>query len=71
MKIKKGKEIPERNYPRKYPFNEMEVDEYIEFDDPEEGKAAYQAASMYAHRHGVKFTMRSYEEGRVIIWRIK
>ena len=48
-----------------------EVDDYLDFKDADEGKAAYQAASMYGFRHGVAFSMRTDEAGVITIWRVE
>lgn len=52
----------------KYPFWKMSIGDYEEvFAHP---TAVSAAASSYGRRHGMKFTVRSGEFGRAIVWRI-
>jgi hypothetical protein len=66
MKVSSGIPIPStvnETRARKYPFNTLEVDDSVEFDDTEEFERARRAAQSYARTHGIVFTSRKGIQG--------
>ena len=61
MKVDSGIPIPStvnETRARKYPFNELDVGDSVEFDDTEQFEKARRAAQSYAITHGIAFTSR-------------
>lgn len=52
---------------RKYPFNEMEVDDSFACDG---GTFVRPAAAAYAKKHGKKFSVRKIGPGQFRCWRV-
>ena len=74
MKIDDDVPLPRRKVKikgeRKYPFHRMEVGQSVWFEDQPDGSQSKpaQAAYVYGHKHGMKFTARP-ENGGVRVWR--
>lgn len=60
MKVRKGVPVPQgpRHYQRKYPFNELEPGDSIDFDDTDDFERARRAAQFYGKTHKIRFVCR-------------
>lgn len=57
MKVKSGIPIPDTAR-RKYPFDQLEVNDSVEFDSTEDFERARRAAQAYGRTHNLKFIAR-------------
>jgi hypothetical protein len=78
VKVSTGIPIPDNvneTRARKYPFNTLDVNGSVEFDDTEEFERARRAAQSYGRTHGWVFTSRKgIQNGKFVgnggtIWR--
>lgn len=75
-KVEKGIEIPPQRRTKKWPIHDMKVGDsfFVKIEDNETVRRINSrvSAALYDKRrkHGMKFTMRTYENG-VRVWRIK
>ena len=75
MKVNSGIPIPTSSK-RKYPFDQLEVDDSVEFDDTDAFERARRAAQSYGRNHGMQFTARKgIQDGEYVgtggtIWRV-
>ena len=74
MKVNTGIPIPTSGK-RKYPFDQLDVDDSVEFDTTESFERARRAAQSFGRNHGMKFTARKgIQDGEYVgqggtIWR--
>jgi len=75
MKVKSGIPIPTGNAKQKYPFDQMNVRDSVEFDSTELFQKARRAAQAYGRNHNMVFVARKgVQDGEFVgeggtIWR--
>ena len=76
MRVNSGIPIPTASK-RKYPFDQLEVDDSVEFDDTDAFERARRAAQSFWRNHNMQFTARKgIQDGEFVgkggtIWRVK
>jgi hypothetical protein len=77
MKVNSGIPIPTENAKRKYPFDQLDIRDSVEFDDTAEFERARRAAQSYGRNHKMRFTARKgIQDGEYVgtggtIWRVE